>query len=78
MPITFTATVVWQDGKIEPGVPSRELFPILHLDDQEFFVGDFVVHSSNASIPQNCGDTDTVDPHSYGVVQSVDHFGRVW
>ena len=25
------ATVVWQDGQIEPGIPSRELFPILQV-----------------------------------------------
>ena len=28
------ATVVWQDGAIEPGIPSRELFPILHVRKQ--------------------------------------------
>ena len=65
------ATVVWQDGQIEPGIPSRELFPILHLDEQEFFSGDYVIRASTVS-----GD-DTIDPHSYGVVQSVNHFDRV-
>ena len=65
------ATVVWQDGKIEPGIPSRELFPILHLDEQEFFSGDYVIRSSSESLD------GTIDPHSYGVVQSVNHFDRV-
>ena len=65
------ATVVWQDGQIEPGIPSRELFPILHLDEQEFFSGDYVIRATAVS-----GD-NTIDPHSYGVVQSVNHFDRV-
>ena len=65
------ATVVWQDGAIEPGIPSRELFPILHLDEQEFFSGDYVIRSSSGSAE------DAFDPHCYGVVQSVDHFDRI-
>jgi ubiquitin-conjugating enzyme E2 O len=69
------ATVVWQDGSIEAGISSRELFPIHALDDQEYFPGDFVIReTSNAG-----GHTDqliTYDPHSYGVIQSVDHSGR--
>lgn len=28
-----TATVVWQDGTIESGIPSTQLYPIHHLDD---------------------------------------------
>lgn len=27
------ATVVWQDGSIETGISSRELYPIHHLDE---------------------------------------------
>lgn len=27
------ATVVWQDGTIETGIPSRHLYPIHHLDE---------------------------------------------
>ena len=52
------AEVVWQDGSVEKGIPSKELFPIHHLDDQEFFCGDYVVRSA--------GD---FRPHEYGVVQ---------
>ena len=59
------AEVVWQDGSVEKGIPSKELFPIHHLDDQEFFCGDYVVRGG--------GD---FRPHEYGVVQEVDHAGR--
>lgn len=27
------ATVVWQDGSIEANIPSRQLYPIHHLDE---------------------------------------------
>uniref|UniRef100_A0A182LUL4 UBC core domain-containing protein n=1 Tax=Anopheles culicifacies TaxID=139723 RepID=A0A182LUL4_9DIPT len=64
-----TATVVWQDGTIEPNIPSTELRPIHHLDDHEFFPGDFVL----------AGNTDPAKNPSfrdYGVIQDVDHHGR--
>jgi len=64
------ATVVWQDGSIEENISSRELYPIHALDDQEFFPGDFVVGARNDQ-------SASFDPHSYGVIQSVDHSGRV-
>ncbi len=66
------ATVVWQDGSIEENISSRELYPIHALDDQEFFPGDFVV---NANGTRDLG-SSPFDPHSYGVIQSVDHGGR--
>ncbi len=66
------AEVIWQDGTVEKGISSTELFPIHHLDDQEFFCGDFVVRSDKDS-----GEADSgADAHSYGVVQAVDHLGR--
>ena len=65
------ATVVWQDGVIEKGIPSRELFPILHLDEQEFFSGDYVIRSKSEACE------DGIDPHCYGVIQRVDHFDRI-
>ena len=37
------ASVVWQDGSFEEHIPSTELLPVLHLDELEFFPGDFVV-----------------------------------
>ncbi|XP_055623430.1 (E3-independent) E2 ubiquitin-conjugating enzyme [Toxorhynchites rutilus septentrionalis] len=64
-----TATVVWQDGTIETNIPSTELCPIHHLDDHEFFPGDFVL----------AGNTDpSCNPsfRDYGVIQNVDHHGR--
>lgn len=39
------ADVVWQDGSVELNIPSTQLFPIHHLDDQEFFPGDFVMEN---------------------------------
>ena len=57
--------VVWQDGTTEAGVSSSELYPVHHLDDHEFFPGDFVVEAGEG-----------FQPHSYGVVQAVDHAER--
>lgn len=31
--VNSTATVVWQDGTVESGIPSVQLYPIHHLDD---------------------------------------------
>ena len=44
-------------------IPSTQLYPIHHLDDKEFFPGDFVVDQKE-------------DSRMYGVVQCVDHQGR--
>lgn len=49
--------------KFSAGIPSTQLYPIHHLDDKEFFPGDFVVDQKEES-------------RMYGVVQSVDHQGR--
>ncbi|GAB6031161.1 hypothetical protein CHUAL_007964 [Chamberlinius hualienensis] len=57
--------VVWQDGSVENNVSSTSLYPIHHLDDQEFFPGDFVVENR-----------DFLNPHDYGVIRKVDHNGR--
>ena len=38
-----------QDGTLETGIPSPELFPIHHLDELEFFPGDFVIESKGMS-----------------------------
>uniref|UniRef100_A0A336MDJ5 CSON000051 protein n=1 Tax=Culicoides sonorensis TaxID=179676 RepID=A0A336MDJ5_CULSO len=63
-----TATVVWQDGTIETDINSTELCPIHHLDDHEFFPGDFVLLDD--------GQNNT-SYRDYGVIQKVDHLGRV-
>ncbi|XP_034117397.1 (E3-independent) E2 ubiquitin-conjugating enzyme isoform X1 [Drosophila albomicans] len=60
-------TVVWQDGSVETGIPSTELYPIHHLDNHEFFPGDFVSKANDYSPSQ-------ID---YGVIQSVDHDERI-
>ena len=57
--------VVWQDGTVEASVSSSELYPVQHLDDHEFFPGDFVTEAK-----------DGFQPHSYGVIQEVDHIER--
>ncbi|CAH0398000.1 unnamed protein product [Chilo suppressalis] len=65
------ANVVWQDGTIEMGIPSTQLYPIHHLDGQECFPGDFVV-SGAANVEEN----QQLKHREYGVVQRVDHHGR--
>lgn len=37
------ANTVWQDSKLEENVVSTDLYPVIHLDELEFFPGDFVV-----------------------------------
>nr|XP_036674139.1 (E3-independent) E2 ubiquitin-conjugating enzyme UBE2O [Drosophila suzukii] len=62
-----SVTVVWQDGTVETGIPSTQLYPIHHLDNHEFFPGDFVSKANENST----GATD------YGVIQCVDHDERI-
>ncbi|XP_028912922.1 (E3-independent) E2 ubiquitin-conjugating enzyme [Ornithorhynchus anatinus] len=62
-----SADVMWQDGTVESSIRSNELFPVHHLDNNEFCPGDFVVDKRAQSCP---------DPAVYGVVQSGDHIGR--
>ncbi|XP_005110437.1 (E3-independent) E2 ubiquitin-conjugating enzyme UBE2O [Aplysia californica] len=62
---TSWAKVMWQDGSIESDIPSVELFPVHHLDELEFFPGDFVLSN-----------IDLVEPADYGVVASADHAER--
>lgn len=59
-----TASVLWQDGSLAEGVPSFQLQPVLHLDNHEYFPGDFVV------------DNKKEISNVYGVVQTVDHAAR--
>lgn len=60
------ATVMWQDGSVETNISSLELFPIHHLDEHEFFPGDFVVEAKDNSDK----------PNYYGAVVSCDHQAR--
>ncbi|XP_060073669.1 (E3-independent) E2 ubiquitin-conjugating enzyme-like [Ylistrum balloti] len=62
-----TANIMWQNGKEETGTPSPDLYPIHHLDELEFFPGDFVVDSKENNNGK-CG--------NYGVVTSCDHLAR--
>ncbi|XP_073814917.1 (E3-independent) E2 ubiquitin-conjugating enzyme UBE2O [Musca autumnalis] len=63
-----TATVVWQDGTVECDIPSTELYPIHHVDNHEFFPGDFVISGIEDA---------EVNYRDYGVIQTVDHEGRI-
>ncbi|KAI8045129.1 hypothetical protein M5D96_001308 [Drosophila gunungcola] len=62
-----SVTVVWQDGTVESDIPSTQLYPIHHLDNHEFFPGDFVSKANE----------DTTGATDYGVVQCVDHDERI-
>ncbi|XP_064618158.1 LOW QUALITY PROTEIN: (E3-independent) E2 ubiquitin-conjugating enzyme UBE2O-like [Liolophura sinensis] len=59
------ATIMWQDGTVEKNVPSVDLYPIHHLDELEFFPGDYVLNNK-----------DTGDSTEYGVVVKCDHAER--
>ena len=39
---TTSVDVRWQDGQVDARVPARDLVPVAHLDEHEFFVGDLV------------------------------------
>ncbi|XP_033737834.1 (E3-independent) E2 ubiquitin-conjugating enzyme UBE2O-like [Pecten maximus] len=62
-----TANIMWQNGEEETGTPSPDLYPIHHLDELEFFPGDFVVDSK---------DNNNGRCSNYGVVTSCDHLAR--
>ena len=74
--------VVWQDGTTESGVASSELFPVHHLDDHEFFPGDFVVEAGEGFQPHSYGKCKIICSIFFlnftftGVVQAVDHVER--
>jgi ubiquitin-conjugating enzyme E2 O len=53
-----------QDGTYEEGLLSVDLYPIHHLDDHEFFPGDFVALA------------ESQDFQKYGVIQKTDHSGN--
>ncbi|BFF91974.1 (E3-independent) E2 ubiquitin-conjugating enzyme UBE2O [Drosophila madeirensis] len=65
--VRSTATVVWQDGSVEENIQSTHLYPIHHLDNHEFFPGDFVSKANENNLSQT----------EYGVIQSVDHDERI-
>ncbi|XP_012556778.2 (E3-independent) E2 ubiquitin-conjugating enzyme isoform X1 [Hydra vulgaris] len=60
------AAVLWQDGSFSENIPSTELYPVMNLDDSEFFPGDFVVDKRANSLPEK-----------FGVVQMADNTARV-
>ena len=39
---TTSVDVRWQDGRVEARVPGRDLVPVTHLDEHDFFVADLV------------------------------------
>ena len=58
-------TVVWQSSSVEENVPSISLYPVHHIDNHDFFPGDFVVENKDIS-----------DSYNYGVVQKCDATSR--
>ncbi|ESO05699.1 hypothetical protein HELRODRAFT_191359 [Helobdella robusta] len=65
---TFTVVdIMWQDGQLETNIHSTSLYPIHHLDELEFFPGDFVVHSQT---------NDWDSSKTYGVVQKMNFSAR--
>lgn len=60
-------TVMWQDGSLEEDIPSTEVETLHHLDENEFFPGDFVVDTRKESSGLEL----------YGVVQNADFLERV-
>ncbi|ELU16979.1 hypothetical protein CAPTEDRAFT_224111 [Capitella teleta] len=58
------ADIMWQNGTLETDIPSTDLFPIHHLDELEFFPGDYVTSA------------DPTDMDVYGVVEKVNHTER--
>ena len=56
----MSATVTWQDGSVEEDISSVDLYPVHHVNDHEFFPGDFVVENK-----------DDFEFSTYGVIQEV-------
>lgn len=46
-----SADVMWQDGSVECNIRSNDLFPVHHLDNNEFCPGDFVVDKRGSVAP---------------------------
>lgn len=47
-----SADVMWQDGSVECNIRSNDLFPVHHLDNNEFCPGDFVVDKRGSAALQ--------------------------
>ena len=43
-------SVTWQDGSVEENIPSTEVLPVLHVDELEFFPGEFVIDKSKTFV----------------------------
>ena len=37
------ADTIWQDGSEQQNIPSVDLCPVMHMDEKEYFPGDFIV-----------------------------------
>lgn len=59
--------VLWQDNTLEKDIPSYALYPVHHLDNHDYFPGDYVVENREAGDPLSM---------EYGVIQSVDSAAR--
>ena len=45
---TTAVDVRWQDGRQEARVPARDLVPVAHLDEHDFFVGNLVEETTRS------------------------------
>lgn len=63
-----SADVMWQDGSVECNIRSNDLFPVHHLDNNEFCPGDFVVDKRGSAGPRR--------PPSRGPGQGLGGRGR--
>ncbi|XP_048575848.1 (E3-independent) E2 ubiquitin-conjugating enzyme UBE2O isoform X2 [Nematostella vectensis] len=66
--VTCTRTlvhVIWQDGSREENISSTDLIPVFHLDEQEFFPGDFISDKR-----------ESADQSLYGTVLTADCASR--
>lgn len=55
-----SADVMWQDGSVECNIRSNDLFPVHHLDNNEFCPGDFVVDKRGSA---SCGGSQQAAAH---------------
>ena len=55
-----------QDGSVEKEIPSRDLYSVYHLDDNEFFPGDYVAKAEGKYMYiNNCNKTIPIDLYNW-------------
>ena len=59
-----------QDGSVEKEIPSRDLYSVYHLDDNEFFPGDYVAKAEGKYI-NNCNKTIQIDLYYWDAMDLI-------